>query len=169
MFERFTTEVRQVVVEAQEQARLLNQNYIGTEHIVLALCDHAETLAKFGLDWELVRKELTESLLPGEHSASGHIPFTPRSKKVFELGLRESLRAETGYIGVEHLLVGLLVEGKGVGVQPLLTRLDLEVARELLPPPDPAAVITNKQSEVSSILAQFELLIGRLRRVLEDD
>jgi len=125
MFERFTDRARRVVVLAQEEARLLNHNYIGTEHILLGLLREGEgvacmALAKLGISLEAVRTQVAEIIGHGGSSPSGHIPFTPRAKKVLELSLREALQLGHDYIGTEHILLGLLREGEGVAAQVLV-------------------------------------------------
>jgi hypothetical protein len=125
MFERFTDRARRVVVLAQEEARLLNHNYIGTEHILLGLIHEGEgvaakALTQLGVSLEAVRAQVTEIIGQGADAPTGHIPFTPRSKKVLELSLREALELGHNYIGTEHILLGLLREGQGVGAQVLV-------------------------------------------------
>ena len=125
MFERFTDRARRVVVLAQEEARLLNHNYIGTEHLLLGLVHEgegvaAQALTRLGVSLEAVRAEVEEVVGQGTEAPSGHIPFTPRSKKVLELSLREALELGHNYIGTEHILLGLLREGQGVGAQVLV-------------------------------------------------
>ena len=125
MFERFTDRARRVVVLAQEEARLLNHNYIGTEHLLLGLLREqqgmaAHALESLGMSLDVVRAEVLEVIGVGEHAPSGHIPFTPRAKKVLELSLREALQLGTDYIGTEHLLLGLIREGEGVAAQILV-------------------------------------------------
>ena len=119
MFERFTDRARRVVVLAQEEARLLNHNYIGTEHILLGLIHEGEGVAakaleSLGISLEAVRSQVEEIIGQGGSSPSGHIPFTPRAKKVLELSLREALQLGHNYIGTEHILLGLIREGEGV-------------------------------------------------------
>jgi ATP-dependent Clp protease ATP-binding subunit ClpA len=119
VFERFTDRARRVVVLAQEEARLLNHNYIGTEHILLGLIHEGEGVAaraleSLGISLEAVRAEVTEIIGQGQSPPTGHIPFTPRAKKVLELSLREALELGHNYIGTEHILLGLLREGEGV-------------------------------------------------------
>jgi hypothetical protein len=125
MFERFTDRARRVVVLAQEEARFLNHNYIGTEHILLGLIHEgqgvaAKALESLGISLEAVRAEVEEIIGRGAEQPGGHIPFTPRSKKVLELSLREALELGHNYIGTEHILLGLLREGQGVGAQVLV-------------------------------------------------
>jgi ATP-dependent Clp protease ATP-binding subunit ClpC len=128
MFERFTDRARRVVVLAQEEARMLNHNYIGTEHILLGLIHEGEGVAakaleSLGISLEAVRQQVEEIIGQGQQAPSGHIPFTPRAKKVLELSLREALQLGHNYIGTEHILLGLIREGEGVAAQ-VLVRLD---------------------------------------------
>jgi hypothetical protein len=125
MFERFTDRARRVVVLAQEEARHLDHNYIGTEHILLGLIHEGEGVAAQALETldislEAVRGEVTEIVGRGAEQPSGHIPFTPRAKKVLELSLREALGLGHNYIGTEHILLGLIREGQGVAAQVLV-------------------------------------------------
>ncbi|MFM6963527.1 MAG: Clp protease N-terminal domain-containing protein, partial [Micrococcales bacterium] len=127
MFEKFTDKARRVVVLAQEEAKLLNHNYIGTEHILLGLIHEGEgvaakSLEALGINLESVREQVQEIIGQGQTAPSGHIPFTPRAKKVLELSLREALQLGNSYIGTEHLLLGLIREGEGVAAQ-VLTKL----------------------------------------------
>jgi len=124
MFERFTDRARRVVVLAQEEARMLNHNYIGTEHILLGLVREGEGVAAKALEsmdisLNAVREQVQEIIGEGSHAPSGHIPFTPRAKKVLELSLREALQLGHNYIGTEHILLGLIREGEGVAAQVL--------------------------------------------------
>ena len=133
MFERFTDRARRVVVLAQEEARLLNHNYIGTEHILLGLIHEGEGVAAKGLEslgisLEAVRSQVEELIGHGASSPSGHIPFTPRAKKVLELSLREALQLGHNYIGTEHILLGLIREGEGVAAQ-VLVKLGADLSR----------------------------------------
>ena len=133
MFERFTDRARRVVVLAQEEARKLNHNYIGTEHILLGLIQEGEghaakALEEMNISIENVRKEVVEIIGEGQQSPSGHIPFTPRAKKVLELSLREALQLGHNYIGTEHILLGLIREGEGVAAQ-VLKKLGAELAQ----------------------------------------
>ena len=133
MFERFTDRARRVVVLAQEEARLLNHNYIGTEHILLGLIHEGEGVAakaleSLGISLEAVREQVEEIIGQGGSSPSGHIPFTPRAKKVLELSLREALQLGHNYIGTEHILLGLIREGEGVAAQ-VLTKLGADLSR----------------------------------------
>ncbi len=133
MFERFTDRARRVVVLAQEEARLLNHNYIGTEHILLGLIHEGEGVAakaleSLGISLEAVRAQVEEIIGQGGSSPSGHIPFTPRAKKVLELSLREALQLGHNYIGTEHILLGLIREGEGVAAQ-VLQKLGADLSR----------------------------------------
>jgi ATP-dependent Clp protease ATP-binding subunit ClpC len=124
VFERFTDRARRVVVLAQEEARYLNHNYIGTEHILLGLLNEGEGIAAHALeqldiDLASVREEVVKIIGQGQQSPPGHIPFTPRAKKVLELSLREALQLGHNYIGTEHILLGLIREGEGVAAQVL--------------------------------------------------
>src|SRR5579885_3292139 len=132
VFERFTDRARSVVVLAQEEARLLNHNYIGTEHLLLGLIREsagiaATALERLGVSLEVVRSRVEEIIGYGGSSPRGHIPFTPRAKKVLELSLREALQLGHNYIGTEHLLLGLIREGEGVAAQ-VLAQLGLDLA-----------------------------------------
>jgi ATP-dependent Clp protease ATP-binding subunit ClpC len=133
VFERFTDRARRVVVLAQEEARLLNHNYIGTEHILLGLIHEGEGVAakaleSLGISLEAVRNQVEEIIGQGGTSPSGHIPFTPRAKKVLELSLREALQLGHNYIGTEHILLGLIREGEGVAAQ-VLVKLGADLSR----------------------------------------
>jgi len=133
LFERFTDRARRVVVLAQEEARLLNHNYIGTEHILLGLIHEGEGVAakaleSLGISLEAVRNQVEEIIGQGGASPSGHIPFTPRAKKVLELSLREALQLGHNYIGTEHILLGLIREGEGVAAQ-VLVKLGADLSR----------------------------------------
>ncbi len=126
MFERFTSRARRVLVLAQEEARMLEHNYVGTEHILLGLIHEgqgvaAKSLESLGISLAAVRQQVEEIIGrgPGPEALSGHIPFTPRAKKVLELSLREALQLGHSYIGTEHILLGLMREGDGVGAQVL--------------------------------------------------
>jgi ATP-dependent Clp protease ATP-binding subunit ClpA len=149
MFERFTERARRVVVLAQDEAMMLSHNYIGTEHILLGLIhEHdgvaARVIEAAGISLATARTEVETIIGRGGEAPSGHIPFTPRAKKVLELSLREALELKKSYIGTEHLLLGLIREGHGVGAQ-ILERLGpgasalrqqvIEQAR--ITPPDP--------------------------------
>src|ERR1700754_4628953 len=133
MFERVTDRARRVVVLAQEEARMLNHNYIGTEHILLGLIHEGEGVAAKaleapGISLEAVRQQVEEIIGQGQQAPSGHIPFTPRAKKVLELSLREALQLGHNYIGTEHILLGLIREGEGVAAQ-VLVKLGADLNR----------------------------------------
>jgi ATP-dependent Clp protease ATP-binding subunit ClpC len=124
MFERFTERARKVVVKAQDEARFLKQNYIGTEHILLGLIDEKEGIAakvfdELNIDFEDIREAIKDVVTEGTSESYEHIPFTPRAKKVLELSLREALQMGHNYIGTEHILLGLLREGEGVAARVL--------------------------------------------------
>jgi ATP-dependent Clp protease ATP-binding subunit ClpC len=133
MFEKFTDKARRVVVLAQEEAKLLNHNYIGTEHLLLGLIHEGEGVAakaleSLGINLDSVREQVQEIIGQGQQAPTGHIPFTPRAKKVLELSLREALQLGHSYIGTEHLLLGLIREGEGVAAQ-VLTKLGADTNR----------------------------------------
>src|ERR1700729_109030 len=133
MFERFRDRARRVDALAQQQARMLNHNYIGTEHNMLGLIHQrgavaAKALASLGISLEGVRQQVEEIIGQGQQAPSGHIPFTPRAKKVLELSLREALQLGHNYIGTEHILLGLIREGEGVAAQ-VLVRLGADLNR----------------------------------------
>jgi len=137
MFERFTDRARRVVVLAQEEARLLGHNYIGTEHILLGLIHEnegvaAKVLERLGISLQAVREKVEAIIGEGDSGPpEGHIPFTPRAKKVLELSLREALQLGHNYIGTEHILLGLIREGEGVGAQVLVNLgADLSAVRQ---------------------------------------
>jgi hypothetical protein len=131
MFERFTNQSRRVVVLAQEEARMLDHNYIGTEHLLLGLLHEgrgsaSRALAAMDVTLQAVRDQVVEIIGRGETQPSGHIPFTPRAKKSLELSLREALQLGDNYIGTGHLLLGLIHQGEGVAVQ-ILDRLGADL------------------------------------------
>ncbi len=133
MFERFTDRARRTVVLAQEEARLLQHNYIGTEHLLLGLIHEGEGVAakaleSLGIGLDAVRQQVEEIIGRGQQAQSGHIPFTPRAKKVLELALREAIQLGHNYIGTEHILLGLIREGDGVAAQ-VLVRLGADLNR----------------------------------------
>jgi ATP-dependent Clp protease ATP-binding subunit ClpA len=136
MFERFTDRARRVVVTAQEEARGLQHNYIGTEHILLGLLavQHSvasKVLDNFGMTHDAVREEVIARVGTGTVTMPGHIPFTPRAKKILELALREALQLQHNYIGTEHILLGLVREGEGVGALIIKAHgADLDALRE---------------------------------------
>ena len=126
MFERFTDRARRVVVLAQEEARMLNHNYIGTEHILLGLIHEGEGVAakaleSLGISLDAVRQQVEEIIGQGQQAPSGHIPFTPRAKQVLELSRREAEQLGHSYIGTEHILLGLIRQGDGVAAEVLVS------------------------------------------------
>ena len=132
MFEKFTDKARRVVVLAQEEAKLLKHNYIGTEHILLGLIHEGEGVAAKALEslnisLDAVREQVQDIIGQGQQQPTGHIPFTPRAKKVLELSLREALQLGHNYIGTEHILLGLIREGEGVAAQ-VLVKLGADLA-----------------------------------------
>src|SRR6516164_11459455 len=136
VYEEFTDRARRAVVQAQEEARMLSHNHIGTEHILLGLIHEdgvaGKTLESLGISLDAVRQQIEEIIGRGQQQApSGHIPFTPRAKKVLELALREALQLDHKYIGTEHILLGLIREGDGVAAL-VLVKLggDLNRVRE---------------------------------------
>jgi ATP-dependent Clp protease ATP-binding subunit ClpA len=140
VFERFTERARATLVMAQEEARLLHHNFIGTEHILLGLIRQAddiagEVLASFGVSLDTARRQVQEtvgaSISASTQTELGSPPFTPRAKKVLELALREALRLNHSYIGTEHLLLGIIREGEGVGARVLIDlKVDLASVRQ---------------------------------------
>ncbi len=161
VFERFTDRARRVLVLAQEEARLLNHNFIGTEHVLLGLLHEGEGIAakaltSLGVALETVREEVEETIGPSGSSTTGSPPFTPRAKKVLELSLREALQLGHLYIGTEHLLLGLLREGEGVGTQVLvglgvdLARVRYQVIHLLGDPPTETTAEATTMTEASS-------------------
>ena len=133
MYERFTDRARRAVVQAQEEARMLSHNYIGTEHILLGLIHErdgvaAQALESLGISLDVVRQQIEEVIGRGQQAPPEHIPFTPRSKKVLELSLREALQLGHDYIGTEHILLGLIREGDGVAAQ-VLVRVGADLNR----------------------------------------
>ena len=132
MFERFTDRARRGVVLAQEEARMLNHNYIGTEHLLLGLVHEGEGIASralesLGITLNSVREQVQDIIGPGANAPSGHIPFTPRAKKVLELSMREAIQLNHGYIGTEHILLGMVRANEGVANQ-VLAKLGVEPA-----------------------------------------
>jgi ATP-dependent Clp protease ATP-binding subunit ClpC len=168
MFERFTDRARRVVVLAQEEARMLNHNYIGTEHILLGLIHEGEGVAakaleSLGISLDAVRQQVEEIIGQGQQAPSGHIPFTPRAKKVLELSLREALQLGHNYIGTEHILLGLIREGEGVAAQ-VLVKLgaDLNKVRQQViqllngyQSKEPAGTASEAAPSTSLVLDQF--------------
>ena len=171
MFERFTAYARRAVVTAQEEARELNHNYIGTEHILLALLRRPDglpnqedgiapdILEEFGMSRESVREEVIAKVGIGKGKAkTGHIPFTPRAKKVLELALREALQLHHNYIGTEHMLLGLISEDEGVAVQIMREHADLLALRSAVLDRVPAA-----DAEEGALAAATGTLLHRVR------
>jgi len=179
MFERFTDRARRVVVLAQEEARMLNHNYIGTEHILLGLIHEGEGVAakaleSLGISLDAVRQQVEEIIGQGQQAPSGHIPFTPRAKKVLELSLREALQLGHNYIGTEHILLGLIREGDGVAAQVLVSLgCDLNRARQQViqllhgyPGKQPALLTVGE--ELGDRLALMAARLAVIERVLGD-
>jgi ATP-dependent Clp protease ATP-binding subunit ClpC len=177
MFERFTDRARRVVVLAQEEARMLNHNYIGTEHILLGLIHEGEGVAakaleSLGISLEGVRSQVEEIIGQGQQAPSGHIPFTPRAKKVLELSLREALQLGHNYIGTEHILLGLIREGEGVAAQVLvklgadLNRVRQQVIQLLsgYQGKEPAGTAAESTPSTSLVLDQFGRSLTQLAR-----
>jgi len=136
MFERFTDRARRVVVMAQEEARTLNHNFVGTEHILLGLLREGEGIAakaleSLGISLDAVRQRVEEIIGHGEHTPSGSIPFTPGAKRTLELSLTEAVQLGHEYVGTEHILLGLIREGEGVAAQVLVKQgADLDRVRQ---------------------------------------
>jgi ATP-dependent Clp protease ATP-binding subunit ClpC len=135
-YDRFTDRARRAVVLAQEEARMLNHDHIGTEHFLLGLIHEGEgrgvkALLSLGISLEAVRQQVEEIIGQGQQAPSGHIPFTPRAKKVLELSLLQALQLGHNYIGTEHILLGLIREGDGVAAQVLIASgADLSKTRQ---------------------------------------
>ncbi len=167
MFERFTDRAKRAVVLAQEEARILNHNYIGTEHLLLGLIQEgdgaaAKSIDALGVSLDDVRQQIEELIGHGNQAPGGHVPFTPRAKKVLELALREALQLGHNYIGTEHILLGLVREGEGVAAQVLirlgadLNRLRAQVIQLLSGHPSvPAGNGTATDQSTSAVLDQF--------------
>jgi len=185
MFERFTERARRVVVLAQEESRLLGHNYIGTEHLLLGLLAEQEGVAARALEslditLDAAREQVREIIGPGQQEVRGHIPFTPRAKKILELSLREALKLGSEVISTEHLLLGLVDEGAGVGAQ-ILERLGApapavreaviilaEAEPEVAPPRSEAGVRSFPQGVRLPVeaLTEFRQLIASIDRRL---
>ena len=190
MFERFTERARRVVVHAQEEARELRHNYIGTEHLLLGLMREPESVAaralrELDISQDAAREQVVEIVGRGKQAPSGHIPFTPRAKKVLELSLREALQLGHDYIGTEHILLGLIREGEGVAAQ-VLTNLGGELSQvrakvtELIPAAGehaelgpqlrrsaggvPLAAVTD---QLAAIGRRLDMIAGRLDTIAE--
>ena len=183
MFEHFTDRARRALLLAQEEARLLNHNFIGTEHMLVGLIHEGEgvaakALGSIGISLEAVREKVEERRGPAGMSTSASAPFTPRAKKVLDLSLREALQLGHSYIGTEHMLLGLIREGEGAGAQVLvslgadLSQVRQQVIRllsghEATGPEKPAAGTTSKGPEVpagSAVLDQFGRNLTQLAR-----
>ena len=178
MFERFTDRARRVVVLAQEEARMLDHNYIGTEHLLLGLIHEGEGIAAkaleaMGISLDAVRQQVEAIIGRGQLAPSGHIPFTPRAKRVLELSLRESGQLGHNYIGTEHILLGLVREGEGVAAQVLVTLgADLNRVRQMViqllqghsaeTKPKPRSMRTGV---VEDVLARLDSMDGRLTAI----
>jgi len=181
VFERFTDRARRVVVLAQEEARMLNHNYIGTEHILLGLLHEGEgaayqALTALDISLDTVRAKVEEIIGTGQKEASGHIPFTPRAKKVLELSLRESLQLGHSYIGTEHILLGLVREGDGVAAQVLVNlgatlpkvRTEVVKAAESAPQEDVVETLTFGSSSLLSRVAALEARLAEVEARLAE-
>jgi ATP-dependent Clp protease ATP-binding subunit ClpA len=189
MFERFTDRARRVVVLAQEEARMLNHNYVGPEHVLLGLIHEgqgvaARALTDLGLGLDEVRQQVEELVGQGEHAPSGHIPFTPPAKRVLELSLREALQLGHNYIGTEHILLGILREGENVGAQALvrmgadLNRVRPEVIRLVAPAAEAEAIPLGEarppaesrnppgESRMERIAVSYDYLLTEVRNSL---
>jgi ATP-dependent Clp protease ATP-binding subunit ClpC len=179
LFERFTDRAKRVMVLAQEEARMLNHNYIGTEHMLLGLIHEgdgvaAKALETLNISLEAVRRQVEEAIGQGQAAPTGHIPFTPRAKKVVELSLRESLQLHHDYIGTEHILLGLIREGDGVAAEILRklgARLDRvretvlqELSRRSRRPP---GKFTEREKIVLALLVQQGMPIGEIATLLD--
>jgi len=172
LFQRFSDRARRVVVLAQEEARMLNHNYIGTEHLLLGLIQEGEGVAAKALEsmnisLEAVRNQVEEIIGRGSSAPTGHIPFTPRAKKVLELSLREALQLGHNYIGTEHILLGLIREGEGVAAQ-VLTKLgaDLDRVRNQVVQLLTGAAGTKEVAQAGEAPAQGNLLLDQFGRNL---
>jgi ATP-dependent Clp protease ATP-binding subunit ClpC len=182
MFERFTSSARRVVVLAQEESRRLDHNYIGTEHILLGLIREGEgvgskTMRSLEISLDAVREKVEEIIGHGKVAPSGHIPFTPRSKKVLELALREAMDLGHNYIGSEHILLGLIREGEGVAAQvlkqlgatlPEVRERVMAVLRETPPEPARSEVPVERRAppgQLRDILRRLDALAAQLDTV----
>jgi ATP-dependent Clp protease ATP-binding subunit ClpC len=176
MFERFTERARRVVVHAQEEARDLNHSYIGTEHLLLGLMREPESAAaralrELGIGQDGVREQVVEIVGRGSDAPPGHIPFTPRAKKVLELSLREALQLSHNYIGTEHILLGLIREGHGVAAK-VLASLGGDLSRvrdkviELAPAGTGEARAQAGSVRVVGSSVQLEEIMNRLETII---
>jgi ATP-dependent Clp protease ATP-binding subunit ClpA len=183
MFERFTDRARKVVVLAQEEARMLDHNYVGPEHVLLGLIHEgqgvaAQALTELGISLEAVRQQVEELIGRGEQAQSGHIPFSPRAKRVLELSLREALQLGHNYIGTEHILLGILREGENVGAQVLvrmgtdLNRVRLQVIKLVAPEAEAEAISLGeggpppREVRMARRAASYDLLVTEVRNSL---
>ena len=178
MFERFTDQARRVVVLAQEESRILNHNYIGTEHLLLGMLREREggaatALEAMGIGLEAVRQQVEEIVGRGKDIPSGHIPFTPRAKKVLEFSLRESLQLGHDYIGSEHILLGLIREGEGLAAQILvqlgadLPRVREQVLRQLADQPAEQREEERSSVRTGGSSGVLEGIVSRLDAIAE--
>ena len=180
MFERFTDRARRAIVLAQEEARMLNHNYVGTEHILLGLIHEgdgvaAKALEGLGISLDAVRQQVEEIIGQGQEVPSGHIPFTPRAKKVLELSHREAAQLGHNYIGTEHILLGLISESRGVAAQVLVklgadqSRVSQQVIRLLhgysAEEPVPARSAAREASLLPGVQARLEEVEQRLAAI----
>ena len=179
MFERFTDRARRVVVLAQEEARMLNHDYTDTEHLLLGLIHEGEGVAAkalelLGINLETVRQQVGAMIGQGQRAPSGHIPFTPRAKKVLELALREALQLDHNYIGTEHILLGLIREGEGVAARVLVTlggdlnrvrQQVIQLLHDAEPEPEPALAGPLERTPLSRVRARLDAVEGRLAAV----
>ncbi|MEU6583557.1 Clp protease N-terminal domain-containing protein [Nocardia sp. NPDC046763] len=177
MFERFTDTARRAIVLAQEEARLLGHDWIGTEHLLLGILHGGDpiagqALADVGLDLSGLRERVNQAVgVQENHAPAGHIPFTPRSKKVLEMSLREAIRLQHNYIGPEHLLLALVAEGSGVASQVLISesatpddlrgRIDARMAASPRPTAAPSA-----EAELRQRITELEHRVAELERRL---
>ncbi len=183
MFERFSRRARQAVVLAQEEARDLGHDYIGTEHVLLGLVREDDGIAAIvlrdlGITATQVRAQVEEIVGRGKGSPSGHIPFTPRAKKVLELSLREAMQFGHNYIGTEHVLLGVIREGKGVAAQILVKQgANLPAVRQAilaeLGEPDPGESKAETESRLASLVefdipSGIEIRVGRRKRLVRE-
>jgi ATP-dependent Clp protease ATP-binding subunit ClpC len=172
MFERFTDSARRVVVGAEQEARMLRHSYLGTEHLLLALIHEGEgtaakALESLGISLEAVRAQVEEIIGQGQQAPSGHIPFTPRAKRVLELSLREALQLGHNYIGTEHILLGLIREGEGVAAQ-VLVKLGADLNRVRQQVIHQLSAYAEGEEEDTTAAEREELLDERLERPGEE-
>ncbi|MGW5229932.1 Clp protease N-terminal domain-containing protein [Nocardia niigatensis] len=179
MFERFTDTARRAIVLAQEEARLLGHDWIGTEHLLLGIMSGGDpiagrTLGDVGLDLSGLRERVDQAVgVQENHAPAGHIPFTPRSKKVLEMSLREAMRLQHNYIGPEHLLLALAAEGSGVASQVLISegadpddlrgRIEARLAATSGPSAAPSV-----EAELRRRIVELEHRVAELERRLDE-